>query len=313
VYERKIGLQNITSNSDFECEYLTSTPNNKVCATGVKSVSSYEYWNLKKNSGGSAKVKMNWDNTKITFAPGCTATADLLVSNYTNSQWTNQGGTAIGTVSKNGLITSNSISNFGFFAIGNKKSVAMRTTGVNNTTIKEISSGKYLLEWLATNEIEGAMFKIIGADEIVLVHAEIGEELMYSAQISSSLSLEQLDITLQYFDAENNEPTFAQRVATQQTTVANNSSEELTDDILLINNFTEQGLKILNSSGNDDTYHIEIYDINGQMVLAPQDVAIGGGGEQIVPMNVGFLPHGTLIAIVSSTTRKKKKAIKVAH
>jgi hypothetical protein len=111
VYERTIALTNLTASSEFNVShYDNPTPNRVNLFSPIVLVDTFEYWKINKISGANAKVVMNWDNAKIPV-PHVTITG-IRTGYYNGSFWTNIGGTATGSVTATGTVTSNSVSAF---------------------------------------------------------------------------------------------------------------------------------------------------------------------------------------------------------
>lgn len=118
TYQRPVAIESLSGTSEFNAKYNAPTPNTNQVQYPILSVNVYEYWTVNRDSGGSASVHLNWDNTKVTF-PGY-ALSGIAVSFYDGSYWTDQGGTATGDISTTGDITSIPQSSFGNFVIGSK-------------------------------------------------------------------------------------------------------------------------------------------------------------------------------------------------
>ena len=118
TYQRHVAMESLSATSEFNVKYKVVTPNNYQLQSPLLSIDVYEYWEINRISGGTASVHLNWDNSKITF-PGY-ALGNIAASLFDGSNWTDQGGTAVGNASTTGDITSNTLSSFGYFAIGSR-------------------------------------------------------------------------------------------------------------------------------------------------------------------------------------------------
>lgn len=118
VYHRPAAIENLSANSEFNARYNAPTPNTFQTQLPLVSVDVYEYWEINKITGGTSLVRLNWDNTKVTFP--CYNLSDVAVAHYNGSNWTDQGGIASGDPGIAGDVTSNSVSSFGNFVIGSK-------------------------------------------------------------------------------------------------------------------------------------------------------------------------------------------------
>ncbi len=116
TYLRKIGVTALSASAEFNCRYSGNTPNTANLEPPISSINANEHWTLNKISGGTAQAILNWENGKVAF-PGYIL-ADIRTAQYTASKWTNTGGSATGTVTNTGSITSSALSTFGQMAIG---------------------------------------------------------------------------------------------------------------------------------------------------------------------------------------------------
>jgi hypothetical protein len=111
TYERTVALTNLTASSEFNVRHNDGiTPNYINLFAPIVLVDRDEYWTINKISGASARVVMNWDNSKIPV-PQVLITG-IRAGYYNGSFWTNIGGTGVGAVATTGTVTSNSVSAF---------------------------------------------------------------------------------------------------------------------------------------------------------------------------------------------------------
>jgi hypothetical protein len=111
IYERVVSVTDMATTSEFNVKYNGAvTPNNNQLNSPLVRVNPFEYWSINKISGTSAKVVLNWDNSKIAF-PQFTLN-DIRAAYYDGSFWNDIGGSATGDVVTTGSITSGAISNF---------------------------------------------------------------------------------------------------------------------------------------------------------------------------------------------------------
>jgi len=155
TYVRPVAVENIGSSSEFNAKYNSATPYIYQLQTPLLSIDAYEYWELNKISGTTASVHLNWDNTKVTF-PGYIM-GDIAASYFDGSYWTDQGGTATGDVSTTGDITSNSVSSFGYFAIGSR-SFPLPLKFLSFTAQK--NENYVQLKWTTAEEVNTDHFEI---------------------------------------------------------------------------------------------------------------------------------------------------------
>lgn len=155
VYERKAGLTSLSGISVFDCRYIKPTFNIYNLMSPLVQVKENEYWQINKQSGGTARITLNWDHSRV--AMNHVLVNEILVAYYTSGQWTSVGGTASGNVLTTGSITSNSIANFGSHTLGYTNFPLplrlIRFTGVRNNGIS-------LLNWHTDNESNVAGFNL---------------------------------------------------------------------------------------------------------------------------------------------------------
>jgi len=156
--ERPMALGSLSASSEFNVRYASTVPPNynRIDIMSLVEVNRREYWTVNRVSGGSATVTLNWDHSKVQF-PGWIL-ADIRVAAYDGSVYRSAGGSASGSVSSTGTITSNSISSFSYLTFGSVTYVVPMTllnfnayrkdnyTQVNWTTVNEYGVDKYIVE-----------------------------------------------------------------------------------------------------------------------------------------------------------------------
>ena len=149
TYERTIALINLSLSSEFNCKYITPTPNIYSLQGPVVSVDPNEYWDIKKVSGGTAQVTLNWNNAKVHFPNWLVS--DIRAAFYTGGLWTDAGGggTASGTTLTTGTVTSSSQSTFTPFTFGST-SFPLPIKLISFTAEKR--TGFVLVKWSTENE-----------------------------------------------------------------------------------------------------------------------------------------------------------------
>ena len=103
-----------TSSTTYTCEYFFTSPsNNTTVGTGIDHVSDVEYWDLARSGAADAAVKLSWNSSSAVS----TNTSDLLVAQWSGSQWVNRcgGGCSLtgGSTTSSGSLSAGSISTFG--------------------------------------------------------------------------------------------------------------------------------------------------------------------------------------------------------
>jgi hypothetical protein len=157
TYKRTVALTNMSVSSEFNAKHnAPSTPNYANLFPPLVLIDTNEYWTINKVSGGSARVVMNWDHSKIPVP-------QVLLSNirsayYNGSFWINTGGTGFGNITTTGSVTSNSVSAFNNnFTIASTSWVLplqlISFTGQRYSTYNKIS-------WVISNEADVVHYKL---------------------------------------------------------------------------------------------------------------------------------------------------------
>jgi len=116
VYERNTALSSLSASSSFTCHYYKPTSNIYNLMSPLVQVKENEYWQINKISGGTARITLNWDHSRVPM--NHVLISEILVAYFTGGQWTSLGGTASGNVLTTGSVTSNAFSNFGTHTMG---------------------------------------------------------------------------------------------------------------------------------------------------------------------------------------------------
>ncbi len=157
TYKRTIALTNMTVSSEFNAKHnAPPTPNYANLFPPLVLIDTNEYWTINKVSGGSARVVMNWDHSKIPVP-------QVLLSNirsayYNGSFWINIGGTGFGNITTTGSVTSNSVSAFNNnFTIASTSWVLplqlISFTGQHYSSYNKIT-------WIISNEADVVHYKL---------------------------------------------------------------------------------------------------------------------------------------------------------
>ncbi|WP_165760302.1 T9SS type A sorting domain-containing protein [Niastella populi] len=114
--QRPININNLSESSVFAVKYHAATPNTTQMQSPLVTVDPNEFWEVNRVSGGTARVTLNWDNSKVAMPSWIEP--DIRVAAYEGSVWASQGGTASGSVATTGTITSDILSSFNLFTFG---------------------------------------------------------------------------------------------------------------------------------------------------------------------------------------------------
>jgi hypothetical protein len=157
--QRPVTINNLSGSSVFIVKYNATTPNTNQLQSPIVSIDANEYWDINEVSGGIASVTLNWDHSKVAFPVW--NVADIRAVEYNGSKWVAQGGTAAGTVTTTGTITSNSLSSFGRITFGSVSTVLPLT--LLSFGAKR-DNEKTELSWKTTNEVQVSHFEVERSD-----------------------------------------------------------------------------------------------------------------------------------------------------
>ncbi|MEO6613393.1 MAG: hypothetical protein ABIT05_08960 [Chitinophagaceae bacterium] len=147
TYLRTVAIAGLSASSEFNCHYYRPTQNIYNLWSPLVQVKANEYWQLDKISGGTAQVTLNWEHAKVPMDN--ILIGDILTAQYSTGNWHSAGGTASGTVTTTGSITSTSINSFGQMTLG-YKAFPVPLKLISFTA--ERRTGTSYLTWITENE-----------------------------------------------------------------------------------------------------------------------------------------------------------------
>lgn len=162
TYKRTIALTNMSVSGEFNAKHNSpSTPNYINLFPPLVLIDTNEYWTINKVSGGSARVVMNWDHSKIPVPQ--VLLSNIRAAYYNGSFWVNVGGTGFGNIATTGSVTSNSVSAFNNnFTIASTSWVLplqlISFTGQHYSTYNKIN-------WVISNEADVVHYKLQRSDD----------------------------------------------------------------------------------------------------------------------------------------------------
>ncbi len=155
TYLRSAAIENLSVSSEFNARYFTPTPNISSLVSPIKLLKTNEYWQVNRVSGGTARIGLNWNHSKVTMDN--VVVADISVVYYTGGGWNDIGGTASGNVATTGTISSNSVNAFGSFTLGYKTfPVPLKLISFSG----ERKAGVTYLNWTTVDEQNVDRFEI---------------------------------------------------------------------------------------------------------------------------------------------------------
>ncbi|MGC4036105.1 MAG: T9SS type A sorting domain-containing protein [Chitinophagaceae bacterium] len=290
TYERTIRLSSLSATSEFNVSYARPTPGTSSVQSPLVNIDPNEYWPTSKVSGGTAIATLNWDNSKRAFPNW--VVANISVAGYNGSYWTDQGGsgTASGTVTTTGTVSSSAITSFNYLTFGSKTfPIPLRLISFN--AIKE--PGDIKLEWTTENEASVSNFEVEKSTDgknfvsVKSIQAlNTGNRTNYIAYDSTALPaivyyrLKSIDIDgrISYSNVVSIRSTDDQ---SQVTLVANPVHDQAT-------------LQFVQPKNNSWT--VLISSATGQL-LSRQTISTNGNGYYRIPINTEWTPGIYVLAV----------------
>jgi hypothetical protein len=148
-FERVAGMTNLSVAAEIDCHYYTGNSNLFNLWSPLVQVRGAEYWQIEKQSGGTAMITLNWENAKV--AMNNILIDDILSAQYSAAKWRSTGGTATGTITTTGSVTSDAIAVFGPMALGYKSfPVPLKLVSFEGERRNDYT----YLHWISENEQE---------------------------------------------------------------------------------------------------------------------------------------------------------------
>ncbi|HWI90318.1 MAG TPA: hypothetical protein VNT20_03540 [Flavisolibacter sp.] len=293
VYQRDITLQNLSAASEFDVRYSGATFNTKSVLYPIASVNPMEHWTVNKISGGTAQLKLNWDSSKVPFPNYLVP--DLRAALYSGSEWTNQGGTASGSVATTGSITSSSLSDFGRMAIGSISfPLPLKFIGISAT----LENSSVRIKWKTADEVSVDNYNVqrssdgINFSDIATIKAMNGDLQSY----------EYLDVNLPssklYYRIRSNDiggkKAYSATVAIKLDNVQR---------MVVVNNPLTNAIQLLTQNMPLSVYVYELINANGQ-VCRKGSFSCQGSGMISIP--VSTIPPGAYTLVVFKSFDRKE-------
>lgn len=278
--ERTVALNSLSVSSEFNVKYLSTTPNSGSMTAPVWDVNDPEYWTINKISGGTATVTLNWNYSKVYFPNW--VVADILVTGYNGSAWTDNGGagTASGTAATTGTVSSNSISSFNLFTFGSRTYVLPLTL----TSFNAVRQGNYTqITWTTEREYN--------ADHFIVERSDDGVSFYTVSQIPARNSL----VAQQYNTKDN---ASINRIAYYRLRMVDANGRESfsktvavtinADNLLtLLTNPVHDKLTLIASSSLNGSFNYTITAMNGKLMQQGK-LSIQNGGQYQVALKGGL-------------------------
>jgi hypothetical protein len=155
TYERPVAVSDLSTAAEINGHYYINTPNYNNLLSPLVLVRRAEYWRLDKISGGTAKITLNWDHSKVPMDN--MLIPEIHSSHYISGNWTSTGGVASGTIGTTGAITSNAMATFGEMALAYTSfPVPLKLITFDGRRLNHVTG----LTWVTENEYNVDRFEI---------------------------------------------------------------------------------------------------------------------------------------------------------
>jgi hypothetical protein len=299
-YLRAAALQNFSASSEFNCHYYTPAQNLSGLTIPIRLVKANEYWQINKISGGTARVALNWDHSKV--AMDNVLMADIVTGYYSAGTWHDDGGTASGNVLTTGNITSNIIASFGPFTF------AYKTFPVPLTLISftaERRQGTSYLHWVTDNEQNVSHFDIqrsydVGNYSTIgnIPARNRGSQEQYYIEDHSPLKgyawyrIRSVDLDGKF----------------SYTKIAVVSEMDSPANSFLVLNPVQNAITIFNKTGNAGSFNYSLFNQAGQLILKG-NINMTSNGEAVLPLPSQVASGIYILEINDDVTRFRQKLL----
>jgi hypothetical protein len=293
--ERTVLLSNLSSTSEFNGRYYSTTPpNNYSVQIPLRDIDDWEYWPITKVSGGTALVTLNWDYSKIYFPNWILP--DIEVAGYNGSVWIANGvaGTASGNVTTTGTITSNALSSFNLFTFGSRSWI-LPVTLTSFTAFR--NDDHSVIEWLTQKEINLSHYIVERSDNGSSFYA-IGK---VNARSSGNPET---------YQTKDHSP--IQKIAYYRLRILDQDGRETLSKIVAVSGNTSNGLQLLTNPVHSritllatqqlrGEFNYQLTTVNGQLVQQGTINILSGAQHQIALS--GQVKAGSYLLVVSNNSQ----------
>lgn len=289
TYLRSSTITNLSATAEFNCVYGGATPNTTFSdlESPIRSINPHEHWIINKISGGSAQVTLNWDHPKVQFP--VYIIPDVRTAQFINSKWTNTGGTATGTPSTTGSITSLPLTTFGRMAIGSISFIVpLDFIGITAQRM----NNKNRVEWKTANEAGVLRYEVERSASNNL-YRSIGQVAANNQRSLQSYTFE---------DSEPMNATVYYRVksvdvdgALKYTKIVSVSPDQKESGIVLISNPVAGDINLMGTNLPPTIARYRVLKANGQLI-SQGHLTVAGTGSLLIPFRQ--YPAGTYILLL---------------
>jgi hypothetical protein len=274
VYERKAALSSLSVSSVFTCHYYKPTFNVFNLMSPLVQVKENEYWQINKQSGGTARITLNWDHSRVPM--NHVLISEILVGYYTAAKWTSLGGTASGNVLTTGQVISSPVSNFGAHTIG-YTNFPLPVTLISFTGERRNSVS--ILKWNTENEAK--------VDYFIVERSFDGINFVTAGQVKARNSGNQEQYVFSDPVLFNGQAYYRLKITDKESKTGYSGiivlSEFEASDMLTIINPVQSQIQMQNRSGKSDTFKYRILNMSGQ-TLQTGSISMAGYGGAVIPL-----------------------------
>ena len=280
--ERTTALTSLSGSSEFNVRYAASTPNSHSLQPPVWDVNENEYWIINKISGGTARVTLNWDVSKVYFPNWILS--DILVSGYNGSLWTDNGGagTATGNVATTGSVTSSSISSFNLFVLGSR-SYILPLTLIDFTASRQNNYTR--VAWTTEREYNVTNFVVERSDDGISFYAIAQVAGRNSGNTEQYSNLDYAPIQRTAYYRLRSIDINGRASVSKTVSVSVTSDTQLT----LMTNPAHDKVTLIAGAALTGTFSYSIMAMNGQL-MQRGNLAIQNGGSYQITFNRNMTP-----------------------
>ena len=182
---------------------------------------------------------------------------------------------------------------------------------IENFNVNCVEKREYLLSCESTTFNAKGNLKISYLDEknkpieVYQTQLKSGVKVNYTAIVKLNSAANKPSFKIEFEDLNKNSTALA------SVSDVSDADGEMVD---IITQQEESALFVKTISGKGGEYKLDIYDENGSLVIANQEIEIMAGSSQIIPMDLPASEHGTYLAVLSNQgSKKKKKTFKITH
>ncbi len=276
TYERTSGISNLSASSEFNCKYYTATSNINNLNSPLIQVDPNEYWQIDKVSGGTAKIGLNWDHSKVAF-PNFVL-AYIVVAHYTAGNWTSEGGSATGNITTTGNITSDAVNSFSPFTFASTSFLLpLKIVSLAG----ERKSGTTFLNWVTENEQNVSHFEIQRSDNAVNFKT-IGTVAARNIILRQHYNFED-HATIQGIAYYRLKSVDYDGKISYSNIVAVTDNEFQSSSFFVLNP-VRNAITVFNKTGQEGLYNYRLFNASGQLIVNGEiKMSVNGGAMLPLP------------------------------